>query len=126
MTSGLVQSTTGKGIAGKVDGKQVTVGSAKLLSEFNLKDSESMQPTTSQLSGAAQTVVYVAVDGTIAGRLGIADPIKASAPEALATLRGQGLRVVMLTGDSRATATAIATTIRLPITTPLKKKMRGT
>jgi Cu+-exporting ATPase len=84
----------------------VAVGSAKLLSQSPV--SESLAQATLKLAREGQTVVYVFVEGAIAAVLGIADPIKASTAEAIRELRGQGLRIVMLTGDSKTTASAVA------------------
>jgi Cu+-exporting ATPase len=88
-------SATGKGVSGLVDGHQVEVRAATV-------------SQASALRGGGQTVVEVAIDGDVAALIGIADPIKASTPEAVRLLRDEGLRVVMVSGDNRATAQAIA------------------
>jgi Cu+-exporting ATPase len=96
------RSTTGKGVTGTVDGRVVSVGTA----EFTGAAAEAKRAES--LRADARTVVFVAVDGKVAGLLGVADPIKPSAAEALRGLRSEGLRIVMLTGDSRTTAEAVA------------------
>jgi len=96
------QSYPGKGVAGTVDGKHVRLGNRALIDPGPL-----LRPAES-LRQAGQTVVFVTVDGVLAGLLGIVDPIKESAREALGQLRRLGLRIVMLTGDSSATADAVA------------------
>ena len=96
------QSLTGKGVTGTVEGRVVSVGSA----EFTGAAAEANRAQPVRAEG--QTVVFVAVDGKVAGLLGVTDPIKPSAPDALRALRAEGLRIVMLTGDSRTTAQAVA------------------
>jgi P-type Cu+ transporter len=100
-------SPSGKGATGTIEGKQVALGNATLMGELKI--------ATSALDAAAETArqdgataIYVAVDGRVAGVIAIADPIKPSARDALAALRGDGLRVVMLTGDNATTARAVA------------------
>jgi Cu+-exporting ATPase len=101
------RSITGKGIAGTVSGRSVAVGSAALLSEMGA-DPVGLLRRAEDLRAEGQTVLFVAVDGQPAGLLGVADPIKSSTQEALQSLRAEGVRVIMLTGDSRATAQAVA------------------
>jgi len=96
------QSLTGKGVTGTVEGRVVSVGTA----EFTGAAAEANRAETLRAEG--QTVVFVAVEGKVTGLLRVADPIKPSAPGALRALRAQGLRIVMLTGDSRTTAQAVA------------------
>jgi Cu+-exporting ATPase len=96
------QSTTGKGVTGTVDGRVVSVGNA----EFTGAAAEAKRAEPLRAEG--QTVVFVALDGKLAGLVGVADPIKPSVPDALRALRAEGLRIVMLTGDSRTTAQAVA------------------
>jgi P-type Cu+ transporter len=100
-------SPSGKGATGTIEGKQVALGNAMLMGELKI--------ATGALDAAAETArqdgataIYVAVDGRAAGVIAIADPIKPSARDALAALRGDGLRVVMLTGDNATTARAVA------------------
>ena len=99
------QSVTGKGVRGEVEGKRVAVGNAALLREEVL-DGESAD--TDRLRAAGQTAMLVAIDGRPAGVLGVADPVKAGAADALRALRAEGIRVVMVTGDGRATAESVA------------------
>jgi Cu+-exporting ATPase len=101
------QSFTGQGIVGDVAGRRVLIGSTAFLSSKGI-DTKRLEVQAEHLIGQGETVVLVAVDGHAAGLLAAADPVKASTGEALASLRRSGLRVVMLTGDSRATAAAIA------------------
>jgi Cu+-exporting ATPase len=93
----------GRGVTGEVDGARVALGNDALLAELGVAP-----PQADDLRRLGQTVVAVVVDGALAGVLGVADPIKPSAPAALRQLRADGLRVIMLTGDNRATADAIA------------------
>jgi Cu+-exporting ATPase len=100
-------SLTGRGVTGTVDGRPVAVGNRKLLDELRVDPGE-FASTAEALRADGQTVVFVAVDGEMAGLLGIADPVKESAAEAVNSLHGEGLRIVMLTGDNRTTAEAVA------------------
>jgi Cu+-exporting ATPase len=102
-----VQSHTGLGISGKVDGKDVSAGNEKLFQRLGLPLDAPMKPAE-DLRLAGQTVIFVAVDGRLAGLIGIADPIKPTAAQALRNLKASGLRIVMLTGDNRSTAEAVA------------------
>ena len=106
------ESRTGRGVVGRVDGRPVGVGNRVLMEELGVA-SKRLDVVADAMRAEAQTVVYVAVDGELAGLLGVADPIKDSTPEALAGLRAEGLRIVMLTGDSRATADAVAARLGL-------------
>jgi Cu+-exporting ATPase len=99
------QSLTGFGVSGKVDGKSVVVGNEKLFQSRGLKFDSAK---ADELRRSGQTVVFVAIDGQAAGLIGIADPVKESAAEAIRDLKADGIRIVMLTGDSRATAAAVA------------------
>jgi Cu+-exporting ATPase len=101
------RSLPGKGVAGTVEGKAVLLGTPALLRE-NGVDADALLPRIEALRGQGQTVLVMAVDGRFAGVLGVADPIRASTPEAIRALHAEGLRLVMLTGDSRATAEAVA------------------
>jgi Cu+-exporting ATPase len=101
------RSVTGKGVVGRVEGRAVAVGSAALLAEQRV-DAGPLQERAGALRAEGQTVVLAAVDGRPAGLLGVADPIRASTPEAIRLLHEAGLRLIMLTGDSRATAEAVA------------------
>jgi Cu+-exporting ATPase len=101
------ESRTGKGVIGRVDGQRVAIGNRSLLEEVGV-DSEHLSGRAEALRGEGQTVIYVGIDGKSAGLLGVADPIKASTPEAIRQLHAEGVRLVMLTGDSRRTADAVA------------------
>jgi Cu+-exporting ATPase len=101
------QSFTGKGVAGTVDGRRVALGNRALLEQFSIEPGE-LAAEAEALAAKGQTVVYVAVDGRAAGLLGVADPIKASAREAVRALHEEGMRLVMLTGDSAGAAGAVA------------------
>jgi Cu+-exporting ATPase len=101
------QSVTGKGVRGTVDGRAVVLGNRPLLEELGITLGP-LAPRADQLRGEGQTVMFVAVDGRLAGMVSVADPIKPSAAEAIAALHAEGIRLVMLTGDSRVTALAVA------------------
>ncbi len=100
-------SLAGRGIQGTVEGRAVAVGTAKLLGEMQI-DAAAFSARAQELQADGQTVVFVAIDGRVAGILGIADPVKASSAEAIRLLRQDGARVMMLTGDSRTTAESVA------------------
>jgi len=105
-------SYAGKGVTGEVGGRTVLVGTADLLAEHGV-DGGALASRAEDLRAMASTVVHVAVDGRLAGLLAIADPIKASTPDALERLRALGLRIVMVTGDSEATARAVGSRLAL-------------
>jgi Cu+-exporting ATPase len=100
-------SRTGKGVVGRVDGAHVALGSAALMGELGT-DIGPLSAKAEELRADGQTVMLVAIDGRIAGLLGVADPVKASTAEAIRTLRSGGIRIVMLTGDSGTTAQVVA------------------
>jgi Cu+-exporting ATPase len=101
------RSVTGKGVVGRVQGRSVAVGNRPQLEALGIA-SDDLGSEAEALRADGQTVVLVAVDGRVAGILGIADPVKESTPEALAALRAGGVRVIMATGDNRTTAEAVA------------------
>jgi Cu+-exporting ATPase len=101
------RSSTGKGVRGVVDGRQVALGNVTLLEELGL-DAGALREPAEALRRDGQTVMFVAVDRRPAGLLGVADRIKPSTPEAIDMLHREGVRLVMLTGDSRTTADAVA------------------
>jgi Cu+-exporting ATPase len=101
------QSFTGKGVSGRVDDHTVAVGNRALLEELGVVAHELHGPSE-DLRRDGQTVMFVAVDGRAAGLLGVSDPVKPSTPEAIQMLQRDGVRIVMLTGDSRTTAQAVA------------------
>ncbi|HHH27766.1 MAG TPA: copper-translocating P-type ATPase, partial [Polyangiaceae bacterium] len=100
-------SVTGKGVRGTIDGRDVALGNPAMMAEVGVDPGPSRQRAEA-LRGEGQTVMFVAVDGSLAGIIGVADPIKESTPEAIAALHEEGLHVVMLTGDSETTARAVA------------------
>jgi Cu+-exporting ATPase len=99
-------SHTGKGVTGRVDGRVVALGNRALLEELHL-DPGPLAAAAEALRADGQTVMFVAIDGNLAGFLGVADPIKPTTPEAIRRLHEDGIRVVMLTGDSRTTAETV-------------------
>jgi len=101
------RSVTGKGVVATVDGRTVGLGNESLLAELGVRD-PGFRDEAAALRGEAQTVMFLTVDGATAGLIGLADPVKETTPEALARLRELGLELVMLTGDSWATADAVA------------------
>ncbi|MCA9672599.1 MAG: copper-translocating P-type ATPase, partial [Myxococcales bacterium] len=101
------ESITGKGVVGEVEGRRVALGNSRLMQERDI-DTTALDERAEALRARGETAMFVAIDSEIAGILSVADPIKASTPEAIAALRASGLRVVMLTGDSEATARAVA------------------
>jgi Cu+-exporting ATPase len=101
------QSVTGRGATARVAGHDVLAGNETLLAERGI-DASPLADAAARLAAEARTPVYVAVDGALAAVLGVADPIKPTSRDAIATLRGRGIEVVMLTGDTTATANAIA------------------
>lgn len=101
------ESITGKGVKGRVDGKVVAIGNRQLLKELNI-DPENYSEMAGSLRQKGETVMFVAVDGKIAGLLGVADPIKETTLEAIKALQKENIRVVMLTGDNRTTAESVA------------------
>ncbi|HZP86599.1 MAG TPA: copper-translocating P-type ATPase, partial [Burkholderiales bacterium] len=100
-------SPVGKGVIGTVEGTHVIAGSAKFLAEQRVA-TDPMRDGSEALRARAASVIYVAVDGALAGFVGIADPIKATTPSAVEALRRASIRLVMLTGDGRTTAEAVA------------------
>ena len=100
-------SLTGKGVTGTVDGRAVALGNAKLMADLGV-DLGGLQEEADRLRGDGATALFLAFDGKAGGVVAVADPIKATTPAALERLRAEGIRVVMLTGDNRRTAEAIA------------------
>jgi Cu+-exporting ATPase len=99
-------SPTGKGAVGMVERQRVALGNPRFLAELGVATTP-LEPQAEKFRGEGATSIFVAVDGDVAGVIAIADPVKASTAAALAALRADGLRVVMLTGDNRTTAEAI-------------------
>jgi Cu+-exporting ATPase len=101
------QSVTGKGVTGEVDGYTVAAGNVKLLESLGISTGDlSQQADKQRVEG--KTVMLIAINGKAAGLIGVADPIKGSTAEAIRDLHAEGIRIVMLTGDSYATAKAVA------------------
>jgi Cu+-exporting ATPase len=103
------RSVTGKGVVGRVEGRTVAVGNAALLAEVGATVDPVAQ--ADQRRRAGETVTFAAVDGRFAGLIGVADRIKPSTSEAIKALHDEGLRLVMLTGDNRVTAEAVARSV---------------
>jgi Cu+-exporting ATPase len=101
------QSVTGKGVRGMVGGRRVAIGNAQLLADGGIA-AAALESRAAALQADGQTVMFVAIDGKPAGLIGVADPIKASTPEAVRSLKEEGVRIVMLTGDNGRTAKAVA------------------
>ncbi|MGD2056970.1 MAG: copper-translocating P-type ATPase, partial [Gammaproteobacteria bacterium] len=100
-------SVTGKGVTGNVEGRAVVLGNIKLLEDLGI-DPAGLVERAEAGRAEGQTVMLVAVDGRAAGLVGVADPVKDSTPEAIRDLHAEGVQIVMLTGDSRTTAAAVA------------------
>ncbi|MEO6113726.1 MAG: heavy metal translocating P-type ATPase [Sphingomicrobium sp.] len=100
-------SQTGKGVSGTIDGRAVALGNKPMLADLGV-DTAALDPEADQLRSDGQGVMFVAIDRKLAGLLVVADPIKDSAIDAVAALRRNGIRVVMLTGDNQRTAEAVA------------------
>ncbi len=101
------ESVTGKGVRARIGGSDVMLGNHKLLDEGGI-NTTGLQKDAEAMRADGQTVMFMAVDGRMAGLLGVADPVKETTPEAIRQLHREGIRVVMLTGDSRTTAEAVA------------------
>jgi Cu+-exporting ATPase len=101
------ESLTGRGVSGTVDGRKVSIGNRRMLSgsQGEIAALESLAETR---RSEGETVMYVTIDERAAGIVGVSDPVKASTPEAIRALHDEGLRIVMLTGDSKTTAAAVA------------------
>jgi Cu+-exporting ATPase len=100
-------SPTGKGATGKVDGKTIMLGNSKFLSSLGV-ETQSLNEQGELLRGDGATVINIAIDSKLAGLFAIADPVKPSTPAALKALAAEGVKVIMLTGDNRTTAQAVA------------------
>jgi len=104
------ESLTGRGVRGTVDGRVVALGNRKLLDELGVQPG-ALAEHAEALRAEGQTVMFVTVDGAPAGLVGVADPVKETTPDAIKRLHDEGIRIVMLTGDSRTTAQAVARTL---------------
>ena len=106
------ESITGKGVTGLIDGHAVSLGNRALFEQLGI-DPGTLASQAEEFRADGQTAMFVSVDGQVAGLLGIADPIKETTPEAIKQLHELGIRIVMLTGDSRTTAEAVASKLNL-------------
>jgi Cu+-exporting ATPase len=104
---GEFDSPVGKGVVGVVDGRRLALGSGKFLKELGV-DTSGLDAEAESLRGEGATAIFMAVDGAAAAVLAIADPIKETTPAAVAALKAEGVRLVMMTGDNRTTALAVA------------------
>ncbi|WP_309750845.1 heavy metal translocating P-type ATPase [Novosphingobium sp.] len=102
-----VDQPVGKGITGLIDGRRIVAGNARFMAEQNIPTTE-LGKRADQLRSEGATAIFLGIDGKIAGAIGIADPIKETTPAALLALAEAGIHVIMLTGDNRVTAEAIA------------------
>jgi Cu+-exporting ATPase len=100
-------SLTGKGVSGTLQGKQVAAGNAALMRDLGAQP-EALEPQAEALREDGQTVMFLAYDGRLAGLVAVADPIRDSTQQAIAELKQEGIKVVMVTGDNRTTAAALA------------------
>ncbi len=101
------ESITGKGVIGTIDGRQVALGNRSLLEQLKI-DLSSLAGKAEEMRREGQTAMFVAIGGKVAGLVGVADPIKETTPDAIKQLHAEGISVVMLTGDSKVTAQAVA------------------
>jgi Cu+-exporting ATPase len=105
-------SLTGKGVTGEVDGRRVGLGNRRLLEDLGIDPGE-LAEQADNARAQGDSVMFVTVDGQAAGLVGVADPIKESTPSAIAALHQEGVRIIMLTGDSETTARAVASSLGL-------------
>jgi Cu+-exporting ATPase len=105
------RSLTGRGVSAKADGSEAALGNAKLMAELHVAIGTDANARAEQLRGQGATVMFLAVDGALAGLLAVADRIKPDTPAAIAALHAAGLRIVMLTGDNATTAQTVAHTL---------------
>ena len=106
------ESLTGEGVIGSVDAHSVAVGNLRLLERLGI-DPQDWAAAADRLRTEGQSVMFIAMDAQAAGLVGVADPIKESTPEAIAALHDEGIHIVMLSGDSRITAEAVAAKLRI-------------
>jgi Cu2+-exporting ATPase len=106
------EAVTGKGVRGVFDGSPVLLGNTRLMEDAGI-DVSAVAGAVAALQQQGQTVMYVAADGQLAGYVGVADPVKATTPEAIRQLRAAGIRLVMLTGDNPVTAAAVGRSLGL-------------
>ena len=101
------ESQTGKGVTGRIGSRQIAIGNSAMMQTLSVAV-EALDTRAQALRGEGQTVMFIAVDGKAAGLIGVADPIKESTPAAIRQLHAEGLTIVMLSGDSKTTAEAVA------------------
>jgi P-type Cu+ transporter len=106
------ESITGKGVKGIIDGRRVALGNRRLLEDLGIEPGNAAD-RAEKMRGEGDTVMFLAVDGKLAGMIGVADPIKETTPEAVRQLHEEHIRIVMVTGDSRTTATAVSSKLGL-------------
>ena len=106
------ESVTGKGVKGKVEGHAVALGNLSLLEDLGIEAGD-LAGKAEKFRADGQTVMFVAIDGKASGLVGVADPIKESTPEAIQQLHEERIRIVMMTGDSRTTANAVAAKLNI-------------
>jgi len=106
------QSVTGKGVTGKLDGKTIALGNIKLLQSLDINVGD-LPTQADTLRAEGQTVMLLAIDGKAAGLIGVADPIKTTSADAIKDLHAEGVEVVMLTGDNKTTAQAVASKLNI-------------
>jgi Cu+-exporting ATPase len=104
------EAVTGKGVRGSIEGRQISLGNERLMSDLGLSVG-SLAGSAAERRSRGETVMFLSIDKKVAGLIGVADPVKESAAEAVEQLRSEGIRIVMLTGDSRATAAAVGHTL---------------
>ena len=102
------KALVGRGVSGRVEGRDISIGNARLLDETSVRAGPAIREKADALRGEGATVMFMAVEGAVAALLAIADRIKDDTPAALAALRAEGMRIVMLTGDNATTAWAVA------------------
>jgi P-type E1-E2 ATPase len=100
-------SVTGKGVRGRINGKALGLGNAALM-QLTGVDTAPVEIEVARFRAAGETVMFLAVDGRLAGYVGVADPIKPTSRQAIAELKAAGIRIVLVTGDNAATAPSVA------------------
>ncbi len=105
-------SPIGKGVIGEVDGRKIVIGNQHIMMDAGV-DTDSLSDAADEMRTQGATAIFIAVDGQAAGIIAIADPIKATTPDAIAALKDAGIQVVMLTGDNRKTAQAVASHLKI-------------
>jgi len=101
------KSITGKGVTGKIDDREVSLGNQKLMDDLGI-DFKAIRLEAEKLQAEGQTVMFISIEKSLAGLVGVADPIKKSTPKAIKQLHEEGIKIVMLTGDNKTTAHAVA------------------